>query len=58
MEARRRHLSRMPAKRQSLDESVKTLEQAINKGGCNGLPVTFSDEVEGLTWCASLLRGC
>ena len=58
MEVRRRHLSRMPAKRQSLDESVRTLEQPINKGGCNGLPVIFSDEVERLTWGASLLRGC
>ena len=46
--ARRGHLSRMPAKRESLDESVKTLDQPINKGGCNGLPIIFSCEVERL----------
>ena len=34
------------AKRQPLDESAKTLEQPINKRGCNGPPIIFSDEVE------------
>ena len=42
----RRHLSRILAKRQSLDESVKTLEQPIDKGGCHGLRIIFSDVVE------------
>ena len=32
--------------RKSLDESVKTREQPINKRGCNGLPIIFSDKVE------------
>ena len=42
----RRHLSRILAKRQSLDESVKTLEQPIDKDGCHGLRIIFSDMVE------------
>ena len=43
MGARRRHQPRIPAIRQCLEEGVKTLEQPINKGGCSGLLITFSD---------------
>ena len=46
MGARRRHQPRIPAIRQCLEEGVKTLEQPINKGGCSGLLITFSDDVE------------
>ena len=41
MGARRRHLSRSPTKRQPLDERLRTLEQPINEGDCNGLRVIF-----------------
>ena len=48
MEARRRHLSGILAKRQRLDARVKIFEQPINKGGCHGLRIVFSSEVESM----------
>ena len=48
MGARRRHLSSFLAKSQSLDERVKTLEQPINEGGCHGLRIIFSKEVDSM----------
>ena len=48
MGARRRHLSRIPAIRQSSWERPKTLEHPIDKGGCNGLRIIFSCEVESM----------
>ena len=47
MGARRRHLSRIPAIRQCSEETAK-LEEPINKGGCNGLRILFSDEVKSM----------
>ena len=48
MGTRRRHLSSFLAKSQSLDERVKTLERPINEGGCNGLRIIFSKEVDSM----------
>ena len=47
MGTRRRHLSRLPAKREreSLEEKVQTVEQPVGKGGCSGLRIIFSGEV-------------
>ena len=43
---RRRHLSRLPAKRQGLEERAQTLEQPVDKSGCGGPGIIFSDEVQ------------
>ena len=48
MGARRRHPSRIPAKRQFLNDTAKTSEQPIDQGGCNGLRIIFSNEVESM----------
>ena len=46
MGTRRRHLSRLLAKRQSLEERSQNLEQPVDKGGCGGLRIIVSDEVQ------------
>ena len=43
---RRRHLSRLLAKRQRLEDRAKTLEQPVDKCGCNGLRIFFCEEVQ------------
>ena len=45
MGTRRRHLSGLFAKRQGLEERVQTLEHPVDKSGCSGLRIIFSDEV-------------
>lgn len=42
---RRRHLSRLPAKRQGHEGRAQTSEQLVDQGGCGGLRIIFSDEV-------------
>ena len=42
---RRRHLSRLPAKRQGHEGRAQTSEQLVDQGGCGSLGIIFSDEV-------------
>ena len=48
MEARRRNLARLLALRQCSEERANTLERPIEKGGCSGLRIFFSNEVESM----------
>ena len=44
----RRNLVRIPAVRHCAEVKRKTLEQPIDKGGCSGLRIMFSNEVESM----------